>query len=71
MTSAGARGETLRQMAATLHYKLPQGELHPAFNALDLPLASRGKGPPGTPNAADEAGRYFRLNIANALWGQQ
>ena len=70
MTSAGARGETLRQMEATLHYKLPQSELHPAFNALDLTLSSRGKGPPGAPNAAGEDGQYFRLNVANAIWGQ-
>ena len=71
MTSAGARGETLRQMEATLHHRLPQSSLHPAFNALDRTLASRGKEPGGTPNDAGEAGQYFRLNIANALWGQQ
>ena len=68
MTSAGARGETQRQMADTLHHRLPSNELHPAFNALDRILASRGKGPPGTPDKADE---YFRLNIANAVWGQE
>ncbi len=71
MTSAGARGETLRQMADTLHHRLPQSSLHPAFNALDRTLASRGKEPGGTPNDAGEAGQYFRLNIANALWGQE
>ena len=70
MTSAGARGETLRQMEATLHYKLPQGELHPAFNALDLTLASRGQEPGGTLNDDTDGGQYFRLNIANAIWGQ-
>ena len=70
MTSAGARGETLRQMEATLQYRLPQSELHPAFNALDRILASRGQEPGGTPNDAGEAGQYFRLNIANAIWGQ-
>ena len=43
MTSAGARGETLRQMEATLQYRLPQSELHPAFNALDRTLASRAR----------------------------
>ena len=71
MTSAGARGETLRQMEATLHHRLPQSELHPAFNALDRTLASRGQEPGGAPNDAGEARQYFRLNIANALWGQQ
>ena len=70
MTSAGARGETLRQMEATLHHRLPQSGLHPAFNALDRTLASRGQEPGGTANDAGEASQYFRLNIANAIWGQ-
>ena len=70
MTSAGARGETLRRMEATLHYRLPQSELHPAFNALDLTLASRGQEPGGTPDDGTDGGQYFRLNIANAIWGQ-
>ena len=43
MTSAGARGETQRQMEDTLHHRLPQSSLHPAFNALDRTLASRGQ----------------------------
>ena len=71
MTSAGARGETLRQMEATLHYKLPQSGLHPAFNALDRTLASRGQARQGAANRAGEASQYFRLNIANAVWGQK
>jgi serpin B len=57
MTYAGARNETERQMAETLHYTLAQDRLHPAFNALDLELAGRG-------------GDDFKLHIANALWGQ-
>ncbi len=61
MTYAGARGETERQMAETLHYLLPQEKLHPAFNGLDTELASRGEGAPGR----DDEG--FRLNIVNAL----
>jgi len=65
MTYAGARGETEEQMADTLHYTLPQDRLHPAFNALDQTLTSRGEGAEGK----DEKG--FRLNIANALWGQK
>ena len=64
MTYAGARGETERQMADTLHFVLPQDRLHPAFNGLDLELARRGEGAEGK----DEEG--FRLNIANAIWGQ-
>ena len=64
MTFAGARGETERQMASVLHYRLPQSRLHPSFNALDQELASRGGGFQGEEN------QYFQLNIANAIWGQ-
>jgi len=65
MTYAGARGETEQQMADTLHFTLPQDRLHPAFNSLDIELASRGEGAKGK----DEEG--FRLNIVNAIWGQK
>ena len=65
MTYAGARGETESQMADTLHYLLAQDRLHPAFNVLDLELASRRGGAQGK----DDKG--FRLNIANAVWGQE
>jgi serpin B len=64
MTYAGARGETEKQMATALHFALPQEQLHSAFNALDAVLISRGQG------AAGQDGGRFRLNIANALWGQ-
>ena len=63
MTYAGARGETEEQMADTLHYTLPRDRLHPAFNALDLELASRAEAAEG-----QEGG--FKLNIANSIWGQ-
>ncbi len=65
MTYAGARSETEQQMADTLRFILPQDGLHPAFNGLDLELASRGEGAEGK----DEEG--FRLNIVNAIWGQE
>jgi len=65
MTYAGARGETEQQMAATLDFMLQQDRLHPAFNALDLELASRGQGAKGK----DDKG--FRLHIVNAIWGQK
>ena len=65
MTYAGARSETERQISNALHFILSQDKLHPAFNALDLQLASRGEGSSG------QAGKGFRLNIANAIWGQQ
>ena len=65
MTYAGARGETEQQIADTLQFTLSQDSLHPAFNSLDLELASRGEGAAGK----DEKG--FRLNIVNAIWGQE
>lgn len=65
MTYAGARGETEQQMAAALHFSLPQERLHPAFNALDLELGDRGEGAQGMD------GQPFRLRVANSLWGQQ
>jgi serpin B len=64
MTYAGARTETEAEMAKVLHFALSQERLHPAFNGLDLELARRGEGAEGK----DEGG--FRLNVANALWGQ-
>lgn len=66
MTYAGARGDTEKQMADTLNFLLSQGDsLHPAFNGLDIDLSSRGGGAKGK----DEEG--FRLNIVNAIWGQE
>ena len=64
MTYAGARGETEKQMASTLHFALPQNLLHPAYNSLDLLLAQRGEAAEGK----DDQG--FRLNVVNAIWGQ-
>jgi serpin B len=65
MTYTGARGETEQQMAETLRFLLAQERLHPTFNALDLVLASRGEGAEG------KDGEGFRLNIVNAIWGQE
>ncbi len=65
MTWAGARGETETDMASAMHFLLPQTQLHPALNKLDLDLASRGQGAKGK----DGAG--FRLHVLNAIWGQQ
>ena len=65
MTYAGARGTTEAQMAEALHFTLDQERLHPAFNALDQLLESRGEGAEGK----DDEG--FRLNVVNALWGQK
>ena len=65
MTYAGARGDTEKQMADTLNFLLSHDSLHPAFNSLDIDLSSRGEGAKGK----DEEG--FRLNIVNAIWGQE
>lgn len=64
MTYAGARNQTEEQMAETLHYTLPQDRLHPAFDMLDLELASRGQ-------EAGQSGKRFQLNVANSLWGRE
>jgi len=60
MTYAGAAGQTAQQMAQALHYTLPPARLHPAFDALDLALASR---------AQDAMGQGLRLQVADTLWG--
>lgn len=65
MTYAGARGETADQIADALEFLLEQERLHPAFNWLDVELASRGEGAQG------KDGEGFRLNIVNAIWGQK
>jgi serpin B len=65
MTYAGAAGTTASEMAAVMHYTLPPERLHPAFDALDLALASRGEGKLG----AD--GGPMRLHVVNAAWGER
>jgi serpin B len=63
LTYAGAGEQTAQQMAEALHFTLAQNRLHPAFNALDVALATRGE--------QLDPDQRFRLRIANALWGQQ
>jgi serpin B len=58
MTYAGARGQTRAQMAAVLHFDLPEDRLRPAFAALARTLTEEG-----------QAG--YRLHVANRLWGQE
>jgi serpin B len=65
MTYAGASGETAQQMAAALDFLLGQDRLHAAFNWLAAELAKRGQGAQG------KDGQGFRLNVANAIWGQK
>ena len=64
MTYAGARGNTETQMAQALHFDLPQAQLHPAFNALDLSLAQEGQ-------ATTKDQIPLQLNIANGVWAEQ
>ncbi len=59
MTYAGARGETAREMAATLHFGLPAPELHPAMGELQRRLEEQC------------TGKECELAIANALWAQR
>jgi serpin B len=64
MTYGGARGNTEAQMADVLHFDLPQGDLHSAFNRLDLDLAQYGE-------AQNKQEQPLQLNIANAVWAQR
>jgi serpin B len=65
MAYAGARGETEEQTAGVLNY-LPQETQHPAFNLLERRISGLGE-------EGGDAGpaEPFRLNIANAAWGQR
>jgi serpin B len=57
MTSAGARGDTARQMEQTLHFDQNKTDLHPVFGRLNSAL-----------KAAQGANE---LSIANSLWPQE
>jgi serine protease inhibitor len=57
MAYAGARGDTASEMAKTLHFTLPPGQLHPAMGALLRQLNARQDN--------------YQLSVANALWAQQ
>ena len=65
MTYAGARVDTERQMADTLHFNLAQDRLHSAFNALDLTLTDQ------TMDDDVEDSDGFLLNVANSVWTQE
>ena len=64
MTYAGASGGTHEELGNTLRFGLDEDQLHPAFNALDLELATRG-------DVDVENGDPPQLNVVNATWGQQ
>jgi len=71
MVYAGAHAETARQIAATLHFTLPQERLHAAFNALDQELAGRAR--ITVPDESDQKKTEvaFEMRGANAVWGQR
>lgn len=65
LSYGGARNETEKQMAETLHFSsFSQEELHLAFNRILLDLDSRSE-----PETDDDGG--FELSISNSLWGQK
>ena len=57
MTYAGARGNTAKEMAQTLHFTLDNDRLHPAFGELIRKV-----------RGADKK-RNYDLAVANSLWG--
>jgi serpin B len=65
MTYAGAATTTATEMASALHFTLPPARLHPAFNALDQTLASRGQGFLGGD------GGPMQVDITNAVWAEK
>jgi serpin B len=76
MTSAGAKENTLQQIAAALHFPAIGGQFNETFQQLDAALKSRSKNievptysDSGQPSTETIDG--FTLNIINALWGQK
>lgn len=65
MTWAGARDETEEQMAKTLHFDLPENQIHPTFSAIDRAIAHHGHYSEGAPHEGSH------VTLVNALWGQQ
>jgi serpin B len=65
MTYAGAGSSTATQMASALHFQLAPSTLNPAFDALDLQLASRAQGQAG------DNGQPFKLNVVDSLWADR
>jgi serpin B len=57
MTYLGSSGNTQKQMATTLHFTLPKEKLEAGFSE----LLGQTKSTPA---------KHYKLNVANALWGQ-
>ncbi len=64
MTMAGARGETAKQMMATMSLTLPDARINAAMNAMGERLTRAMR---GDAKRADEQGK---LSIANGIWLQ-
>jgi serpin B len=60
MTYMGARSETEKQMARTMHFGLGQEMLHPAMADLQARLGSK-----------EHQAKAYELNVANAVWVQE
>jgi serpin B len=58
MTFEGSSNNTRKQMAAVLHFNLPDADRQAGYSAL---LAATSAGP----------GKHYKLDVANALWGQK
>ena len=63
MTYAGADGSTAQEMADVFHYPAALADLHGTMNSLDQQLYK-------TPEYMEDEEGNFKLNVANALWGQ-
>ncbi|MEO7110941.1 MAG: serpin family protein [Polyangiaceae bacterium] len=63
MTYAGANGTTASEMASTLRFTLPSAQLHPAFDKVDLSLASDNQ-------PSSSGGKPLALHVANSIWGE-
>lgn len=64
MAYAGSENDTAAQIKTTMHYNLPEDELHQTLNNLAEVLKNRSEGARGMD------GGGFRLNVVNRLWAQ-
>jgi serpin B len=65
MAYAGARGETAREMAATLHFPQDSNQVHRGFQSLIASIQGE------APARSTGRSRSYQLSTANALWCQQ
>lgn len=73
MTYAGSKGTTESEIAATLHYTLPQSKLHQALNASARALEHRDDeiAPSLDGKSKSNAGTGFELSVVNQTWAQK